>query len=285
MNKFKINKKISCARPRTYDLLLIIALLLPFPHHAEAYEAVDAVQGGRIRGVVRWGPADIPGRQGLTITKNTDFCGKTFLDDALLVNVENRGMQNVVVYLEDIEKGRSPQSRHINVIKKCRFHPRVMAVVKGELIGFRHDDFITHNIHLFRYDNNATLLNFGLPIHRWQQTIIRKNRRTGIFRLQCDIHNHMNGLIVSLEHDYFSVTNADGEFEIDEIPPGKYRIVAFQGGYQIQNMNDKGEKEKRPVYEKPHQITKEIEVRINETSKMVFEFDLRNKPEKQMTFK
>ncbi len=272
----KLNTKTSVFRTGAYYLLLLIVLFLTRPHHTFAYEAVEVVQGGGIRGVVRWGAKVIPGRQVLTINKNTDFCGKTFLDDALLVNPDNRGIQNVVVYLEDITKGRSPQSRHVNVIKGCQFHPRVMGAVKGELIGFRHDDFITHNIHLFRFENNATLLNFGLPIHRWQQTIIRKNSRAGIFRLQCDIHTHMNGLIVSLEHDYFSVTNSDGKFEIDQIPPGIYRIVAFQEGYQIQNMSDKRGKEFRPRYENPHRITKEVEVRIDETNKMIFEFGLGN---------
>lgn len=238
-----------------------------------AYTIVQDIQGGSIRGSVIWKDAVIPSIYTHNIEKNTDFCGKTFADDALVINKENRGMKNVLVYLENIEKGRKPQQRYVNTIKGCRFRPRVMGVVKGQLIGFRHDDFITHNIHIFRLDNNATVLNFGLPIHRWQQTITRKHRKAGLFRMQCDIHAHMNGLMVALEHDYFSITNADGEFEITEIPPGSYRLVIFQGGYQIQNMNEKGKKGFRPIFEKPHQITKDVEVKLDEITTATIEFD------------
>jgi len=262
---------------RIFEHAITVALILcTFPYPVFSYEVIREVQGGQIRGVVRWKGETVPEQYIHQVVKNTDFCGETFVDDALVINPENLGMQNVVVYLENIVRGRKPLNRFVNVIKGCRFHPRVMGVVKGGLIGFRHDDFITHNIHIFRLENNATVLNFGLPIHRWQQTITRKNRKTGLFRLQCDIHTHMNGLMVSLEHDYFSSTNGDGAFEIREIPPGKYRIVAFQGGHQIQNFTEKGKKGFRPIYEKPHKVVKEVEVEINETSEVLFEFDLDN---------
>ncbi|MBN4054667.1 carboxypeptidase regulatory-like domain-containing protein [Nitrospira defluvii] len=249
-------------------------ILISYPSRSYAYTIIQEIQGGAIKGTVKWSDSVIPAQYIHKIEKNADFCGKTFLDDALVINTKNRGMQNVLVYLENINKGRKPQQRYVNVVKGCRFHPRVMGVVKGQLIGFRHDDFITHNVHMFRLDNNATVLNFGLPIHRWQQTITRKHRRAGFYRMQCDIHIHMNGLVVSLEHDYFSITNADGEFEITDIPPGQYRLTVFQGGYRIQNMKEKGKKGFRPIFEKPHQMTNEVEVKMDETTTTAFEFDL-----------
>ncbi len=264
------NKKRLCEGMIISSLVFLFAL----PSPVFSYEITRDVQGGIIRGAVKWIGETIPDRYIHKIAKNPDFCGRVFEDDALLVNPQSRGMQNVVVYLENIERGRKPRKRFVNVIKGCRFRPRVMGVAKGGLIGFRHDDFITHNIHLFRLENNATVLNFGLPIHRWQQTITRKNRKTGLFRLQCDIHTHMNGLIVSLEHDYFATTNSKGEFEIGEIPPGEYRIVAFQGGHQIQNLKEKEKKGFRPIYEKPHQVTRKVAVKVNETTEVLFEFDL-----------
>lgn len=253
--------------------LLMTIMLVNRPMPAFSYETIDDFQGGKIHGTVQWMGETIPERYTHTVQKNTDFCGKTFADDALVVNSKNRGMENVLVYLSDIEKGKAPERTYVNIIKKCRFAPRVMGVVKDTLIGFRHDDFITHNIHIFRLDNNATVLNFGLPIHRWQQTITRMHRKTGVYRMQCDIHDHMNGLIVALDHGYFSITNADGEFEINDIPPGTYHLVAFQGGYQIQNEEERGKKGFRPIFESPHQQTGEVEVEINETTVTNFEFN------------
>ena len=72
-----------------------------------AYEAIEVSQGGTIRGTVRWKGAEIPESTVLKIVKNADFCGDTFTDDVLTIHPENQGMQNVVVFLENIEKGRS----------------------------------------------------------------------------------------------------------------------------------------------------------------------------------
>lgn len=236
-----------------------------------AYEIIDVVQGGTIRGAVRWQGDKIPEKVVHKVVKNSDFCGKTFLDDALTVDPETKGMRNVAVYLESVEKGRPPQEEYIDIVEKCRFRPRVMPAVKGRTLGFRHNDFVLHNIHAFLMSNNATVFNIGLPIHRWQQVVGQTVRRSGLFRLQCDIHTHMNGLIVALEHDYFSISDASGNFQIKEIPPGRYRLVALQAGYRIARWEDE-EEGSRPVYEPPHQITREIEVTAGGEVRVDFEF-------------
>lgn len=236
-----------------------------------AYESVPVPDGGTIRGTVHWTAKGIPEKAVHKVVKNTDFCGETFVDDALTVDRETRGMQNVAVYLENIEKGRAPQDRYTDVVEKCRFKPRVVPAVKGATLGFRHNDFILHNIHAFLMSNGATVFNIGLPIHRWQQVVGQTIRRTGLFRLQCDIHTHMNGLIVALEHDYFSISDARGNYQIKEIPPGRYRLVALQAGYRIERWEDE-EEGSRPVYEAPHQITQEIEVTAGGEVQIDFEF-------------
>ncbi len=259
--------------------MMILFLLLLSPPPAWAYEEIKVVQGGSLRGTVHWKNPSLPERVIHKVTKNPDFCGKTFEDDALLVNPENRGMKNVVVYLENIERGRTPQNRYVNIIEKCRFKPRVMPMVRNKVIGFLHNDFILHNIHGFRFDNNSTLFNIGLPIHRWQQVVTQTVKRSGLIRLQCDIHAHMNGLILSLEHDYFAVTDADGRFEIKDIPPGTYQLVALQAGYQIQSWESaEDEGGNRPIYEAPHRILKEVEITADGIENANFEFGLEEPP-------
>lgn len=254
-----------------FKSMIIFPLIFTTPYLLSAYEVIPIVSGGVIRGTVQWKGTTLPLRPIHKVIKNTDFCGETFVDDALTVDPETRGMRNVAVYLENIERGRAPQERFVNTVEKCRFHPRVMPAVKGKTLGFRHNDFILHNIHAFLMSNNATVFNIGLPIHRWQQVVGQTIRRTGLFRLQCDIHTHMNGLIVALEHDYFSVTDVKGNFEIKEIPPGRYRLVALQAGYRIERWEDE-EEGSRPVYEPPHQITREIEVMAGEEVRVDFQF-------------
>ncbi len=275
------NERRKSSLEKTYvhgvPLITILLMFLSLFFSADllsAYEAIPIIAGGTLRGTVQWKDAVIPDRPVHKVVKNEDFCGKTFQDDALVVNPENKGIQNVMVFLENIERGRAPQSRYVDIVEKCQFKPRVMPAVKGSVLGFRHNDFILHNIHGFWLKNNATIFNIGLPIHRWQQVVGQAIRHAGLFKLQCDIHTHMNGLIVSLEHDYFSVTGPDGVFEIKEIPPGKYRVVALQAGYRIVAWEKGEEGGDRPIYEPPHQTTQEVEIKANEEAPINFKFGI-----------
>src|SRR5205814_2254944 len=54
--------------------------------------------------------------------------------------------------------------------------------------------------------------------------------RPGIVRVFCDIHSHMNAFILVFNHPFFSVTDADGRYRIDNIPPGTYNVVAWNEG-------------------------------------------------------
>jgi hypothetical protein len=54
--------------------------------------------------------------------------------------------------------------------------------------------------------------------------------RPGIVRVFCDIHSHMNAFILVFSHPFFAVTDADGRYRIDNVPPGNYTIVAWDEG-------------------------------------------------------
>jgi hypothetical protein len=54
--------------------------------------------------------------------------------------------------------------------------------------------------------------------------------RPGIVRVFCDIHSHMNAFILVFNHRFFAVTDADGRYRIDNIPPGTYNVVAWNEG-------------------------------------------------------
>jgi hypothetical protein len=49
----------------------------------------------------------------------------------------------------------------------------------------------------------------------------------GIVRVFCDIHSHMSAFILVFSHRYFAVTDEDGRYRIDNVPPGTYSVVAW----------------------------------------------------------
>ena len=52
----------------------------------------------------------------------------------------------------------------------------------------------------------------------------------GIVRVFCDIHSHMNAFILVFSHPFFAMTDADGRYRIDNVPPGTYNVVAWNEG-------------------------------------------------------
>jgi hypothetical protein len=44
----------------------------------------------------------------------------------------------------------------------------------------------------------------------------------------CNIHPQMAAKVVVLDTKYHSMTEADGKFKIDGVPPGSYELVAWQ---------------------------------------------------------
>ena len=43
----------------------------------------------------------------------------------------------------------------------------------------------------------------------------------------CDIHSHMSAFILVFSHRYFAVTDEDGGYRIDGVPPGTYTVMAW----------------------------------------------------------
>src|SRR3970040_1946821 len=51
---------------------------------------------------------------------------------------------------------------------------------------------------------------------------------SGIAKNTCDVHKWMRFFIVNKANPYFSVTNKNGQFKIENVPAGTYKIEAWQ---------------------------------------------------------
>ncbi len=53
--------------------------------------------------------------------------------------------------------------------------------------------------------------------------------------LLCNVHSEMSGYIIVSPTPYFAQTDAGGNFKIDNVPDGKYTVVAWHEGAKPQS--------------------------------------------------
>jgi len=190
-----------------------------------AYEVITVTNGGSIQGVVKLVGA-APAVPPIKTTKNQDYCGAS-IDNPLFEVGKDGGLKNVEVFLKGIEKGKANPGGTITLTNThCMFAPRVQGASLGQQIKISSDDPILHNTHPQSNDTNATIYNIALPFKGFSVTKPLPTT-AGLIRVKCDAHEWMRAWIWVFDHPYYATTDADGHFEIKDVPPGTYAVVAW----------------------------------------------------------
>ena len=130
-----------------------------------------------------------------------------------------------VVYLETPPRAAFEQRDDIRPRmdqKNQAFVPHVLAIVAGTTVDFPNSDRIYHNVFSL-----SRAKSFDLGRYATGRSKSVRFDRTGIVRVFCEIHSHMSAFILVFAHRYFAVTDDEGRFRIDNVPPGTYTLVAW----------------------------------------------------------
>ncbi|MBI1824196.1 MAG: hypothetical protein HYR80_08825 [Nitrospirae bacterium] len=201
-------------------ILLLLFLFFGEVKNLHAYDDIQVEKGGELSGTITF-KGDPPVNQANQVFSNPDFCGSTVYDETYLVNPQNKGLENVIVSIEGIERGKKPDDKPIVLENlKCHFIPHVLAGMVGNFYEVRNLDPVLHNNHL--RINGRTILNVAMPPNG--RNIKKPLSEAGIINANCDAHTFMKGVIFVAENPYFAVTDKDGIYSISNIPPGKYRV-------------------------------------------------------------
>ena len=131
-----------------------------------------------------------------------------------------------VVYMEDAPKAPAVVPGHVVLDQRDeRFVPHVLAVTTGTVVDFPNSDRIFHNV--FSLSKTRP---FDLGRYAAGRSKAVTFDRPGIVRVFCDIHSHMNAFILVFNHPFFALTDMDGRYRIDNVPPGTYNLVAWNEG-------------------------------------------------------
>lgn len=195
---------------------------------APAHFRVDPATAASVRGAVRF-QGSLPSRQRISMEAEADceklHTGPVF-EDRVRVGKRN-GLASAFVYVQKGLEGKTfePSQQAVVIEQKgCQFTPRVIGIRTGQTLRVKNSDPVSHNIHPVPKNNRD-----------WNQqqppNAPDLQRRFGfpevMIPVKCNIHAWMKSYIGVLEHPYFAITNSDGEFTVNGLPPGDYVLAAW----------------------------------------------------------
>lgn len=222
----KIPRNLSALRV----LIGISSLALFVPSTGHAYEVLEVKDGGTIEGTVTFTGTPPPPRK-LLVTKDPEVCGtgERVMEDVSVT--EGGALRHVVVYLDGIEQGKDwnglPNGAKLEQ-RGCAFLPEIAIVPQGKELAITNSDPVPHNIHTYEVIGRArrSLFNVAQP----QPSTITKAispRNALTVKVECDLHNFMEGWLFVAATPYVALVDADGRFSLRDVPSGTYTLKAW----------------------------------------------------------
>jgi len=219
-----------------------------------SYDVIEVAHGGTIEGTITLNGV-VPEPKGFNLITFPDpmYCGRIsngrgwrLLHD-FVVSLQG-GLKDAIVLLEGIEAGK-PFDVSVPLIeaRDCMFQPFMTIVRNGHAVEVINMDPVMHDIQGYETSPEAgARVLFNTPLimnhqhhrgdlhamhnHAPGKSLIgpidlNKGRRT--FYMQCGFHAYMESWAMAVNNPYYAVTDAEGKFVIDGIPPGTYQLVVW----------------------------------------------------------
>lgn len=146
-----------------------------------------------------------------------------------IVPSSNGGVGNGVVWLIGVASGpRDDAPRRVKLtLDGCRLEPRVQRVAVGSTVLVNGRDAMMSRLQFTaagetRSRTTVLLSDVGQIVPTSDATAA-----PAMVQVTDDMHPWVRAWLVVAPHPYVAVTGADGEFRFDNVPPGRYTLVAW----------------------------------------------------------
>ena len=139
-----------------------------------------------------------------------------------------KSAENIAVYVDVIpdKKFDAPKDHIVVDQRKMAFMPHVVAVQQGTTVDFLNSDPVGHNVYWPSVSGNKKLAHNLGTWPKGEKKPFQFND-LGVASLLCNVHPEMSGYVVVVPTPYFAITDKDGNFEIKNIPAGKYTLKTW----------------------------------------------------------
>ena len=139
-----------------------------------------------------------------------------------------KSAENIAVYVDVIadKKFDAPKDHVVIDQRKMAFIPHIVAVQQGTTVEFLNSDPVGHNVYWPSISGNKKLSHNLGTWPKGEKKPFQFND-LGVASLLCNVHPEMSGYVVVVPTPYFAVTDKDGNFEIKNIPAGKYILKTW----------------------------------------------------------
>ncbi len=194
---------------------------------ATALSAATArADGGSLKGRFVYDGA-APAAMPLSITKDTEVCGKHNLVDESLVVAADGSLANVVVWLrtKDVPAPAAKADDKVTLDNhNCHFEPHVVGMQMGQTLEVKNSDPVAHNT---KIDGQNLQVNPLIQAGTSFTQLVDAPEALPA-PVSCSIHNWMSAKLVIRPNPYFAVSDAKGNFEIKNLPAGEYEFQVWQ---------------------------------------------------------
>ncbi len=151
-------------------------------------------------------------------------CGNAKEVQKLLIG-KDQGVGNAIVTLIGPAGVPKPKDGSLDQVQ-CEFQPHVQAIPLGSTLKITSSDSVLHNSHGF-YEDGSTAFNLAVPIVGMEAPF--KTKQPGLIKLRCDAgHTWMSAYVMVTDKPFYAVTDANGDFTLEGVPPGKYEVEVWQ---------------------------------------------------------
>ena len=119
--------------------------------------------------------------------------------------------------------------------KSCNFGPYTGVLTPEEVIRFENMDSVKHVLHSYAVRGGSK---FGILRSVHNRDIFPESeidveftpkhlKNSGVVAITCDRHDFMENKFYVVDNPYFSISDQEGEYTIDQVPPGHYELIVW----------------------------------------------------------